>query len=71
MAGKLFTLLNGETKTKAAETAIVGTETFDAAVGAGEVAIFIDDGVTPEGTNIVQATIDSLRDFQLESEKDA
>ena len=69
MAAKMYKVVSGQAKSDAASSALVGTETITASVGAGEIAIIIDNGVGQLNRNIVTATIDRLRDFMMEENK--
>ena len=69
MAAKMYKVVSGQSKSVASSAALVGTETITASVGAGEIAIIVDNGVGELNRNIVTATIDRLRDYLMEQNK--
>ena len=69
MAAKMYKMTAGEAKVNVTSSALVGTETITASVGANEVAIIIDGGITEENSNIVTNSINQLRDSLMEANK--
>lgn len=68
MAARIYKTTAVATKGGASAGALVGTETIDASVLTGEIAIVID-GAATVNSNILNNIIDQLRDFVSEQNK--
>ena len=69
MAARTYVLAIGKSKAVATAADVVGDETLDNTVSAGEVGIVIQ-GATPTNTNILRETLRRLVDFVSETEKE-